>query len=164
MKNKVIFSNIYNVWCVDKHGVTVWRERKPNIVVNQGLNHALSIITATAHVSGWFVGIGATDFTLAATDVATTMGITPVTHFTGTLPAYTAGAISAQSVDNSGSPAQFSITSATTLGGAYMVNSSVNAVPSAGAILFGGASFSAARAVQSGDTVNVTITIGAEVT
>ena len=158
----------YEVECWTSSGGLRWSESCRNIVVNQGLDHLLSVITTTAHVSGWFVGVMTTGFTgLAATDTATGSAVNnnlSSAFSNATLPAFTAGSISGQSVDNSASKAAFNINAATSLGGAILVNSNVKAGPTEGAILYGGATFSAERAVQNGDTLNVTVTISTEVT
>ena len=153
--------NIYEIECIGPTGNLKWREGGKNIVVNQGLDHSLSIITATAHVAAWHVGLTATAASFAAADtLASHAGWTEITPYTGDRKAFTAGAISSQSVDNSASKASFAITTAaTTIGGAFMCSVSSGTA----GILYGGATI-AARAVANGDTVNVTITCGAEVT
>lgn len=157
------FRNTYLVECYGPTGNKKWGEKSDNIVVNAGLDHALSIITVTAHAAGWAVGLMATAATIAAGD---TMGshagwveITPYSN--SNRPTYTAGAISAQSVDNSGAVAAFTINAATTVGGAFLTDDLTKG--SAVGLLYGGATIGA-RAVENGDTVNVTITCGAEVT
>src|SRR5690606_27553121 len=108
----------YEIECLTPTGGLRWTEDIHNIVVDAGLNHALSVITATAHVAGWFVGIGTTAFSIAATDTATGLGNRSEAFSESTLPAYTAGTISNKSVSNSANKAAFSINAATTLGGA----------------------------------------------
>lgn len=157
----------YLVECIKPDGKLRWREDVPNIVVNQGLDHVLAVITTTGFVTNWFVAPAATAFTIAAADVATTAGVRAqftAAYSEAVLQTYVAGAIAAQSVDNSASKASFSINAATTLGGVFLLDSNNKTTPAEGAILFGGAAFSADRAVQSGDTLNIQITIGAEVT
>lgn len=153
----------YHVECYGPTGNKKWEEHGDNIVVNTGLDHSLSIITVTTHVTGWSVGLTATAAVFAAGDTMLShAGWTEVTNYTPTRrPAYTPGAISAQSVDNSAAKAAFTMTAATTIGGAFMTSKVTKAGTSG--ILYGGATF-AARTVAINDVVNVTITCGAEVT
>ena len=153
--------NRYEIECIGPTGNLKWKEDGKNLVVNQGLDHALSIITVTAHVTTWYVGLTATAAVFAGADtLASHAGWTeiPTTTAAARQP-YVAGAISSQSVDNSSSKASFSILAATTIGGAFMCSAS----DGTSGILYGGATI-AARTVANGDTVNVTITCGAEVT
>ena len=161
--SSVKYRNKYVIECIGPTGNLKWREDGRNLVVNKGLDHALSIITATAHVSAWYVGLTATAAVFAATDSATGhTGWTEVQSYSEAVrQTYTPGAISAQSVDNSAAKAAFAINAATTIGGAFMIDD--NTKGGAVGLLYGGATI-AARAVVSGDTVNVTITCGAEVT
>lgn len=153
--------NEYIIECIGPTGNLKWREGGKNLVVNEGLDHSLSIITVTANVSAWYVGLTATAASFADSDtLASHSGWAEITPYTGDRQAFVAGSISSQSVDNSASPASFSVTNAaTTVGGAFMCSASTGT----GGILYGGATI-AARAVVNGDTVNVTITCGAEVT
>lgn len=163
MKLTPRYSNKYVIECYGPTGNKKWEEKGTNLVVNKGLDHALCIITATAHVAAWYVGLTATAAAFVATDSATGhTGWTEVqTYSEGVRPTYIPGAIAAQSVDNSANKAAFSINGTTTIGGAFMISD--NTKGGAVGILYGGATI-AARSVANGDTVNVTITCGAEVT
>lgn len=157
----------YDVECLAPDGSVKWRELVPNLVVNSGLDHLLSVITSSGYVTagGWFVGLMTTANTINATDTATTHSFTISTAFSESpLPSFSFGAISAASVSNSTTPASFSINASTTLAGAYLVSSNNVGEPTEGALLFGGAAFSVERNVANGDTVNVTITVSTEVT
>ena len=153
--------NIYEIECIGPTGNLKWRESGKNLVVNEGLNHSLAIITVTAHVAAWHVGLTATAAVFAAGDtLASHTGWTEITPYTGDRKTYVPGAISSQSVDNSSNKASFAVTTAaTTVGGAFLCSVSTGTA----GILYGGATI-AARAIANGDTVNVTITCGAEVT
>lgn len=77
-------------------------------------------------------------------------------------PAWTGGSVSGGSVDNSGSPASFSINANTTdIFGAFLANN--NTVNGSTGTLYGMAIFGApgSRRANSGDTVNVTVTLTA---
>ncbi len=155
--------NRYILECYGPTGNKKWEESSHNIVVNAGLDHSLSIITASAHITNWFVGLTATAAVFAGAD---TMGshagwVEVQAYSEGVRQTYTAGGISAQSVSNTAAKAAFSINAATTVGGAFMCDN--NTKGGGTGLLYGGATI-AARIVANGDTVNVTITCGAEVT
>ena len=149
------------------------RQTVDNIVVNQGLSHALSVITLTGTVTaiqtatgiGWFVGLAATAPNIQPTDTATSMGLVPLaTLIVGPhWPKYTPGAIAANSIDNSATKARFTMITGGNIGAVYIISSDTAVTPTTGSILWGGASI-ATRTVVSGDTLDVQITIGAEVT
>jgi len=68
----------------------------------------------------------------------------------------TLGAVSGQSVDNSGSVAVFTIDNTATFGGAFVVSDDTKGGSSG--ILYGGGVFTQDRALIDNDVLNVTIT------
>lgn len=140
-------------------------------VTTEGKNDTLSkYFKGSAYTATWFVGlVDNTGFTaFAATDTAakiTTTANPPTTNGWQESTAYseanrqtlTLGTPSAGSVDNSASKATFSINATATLKGGFVVSNSTKGGTSG--ILYGEGAFSATRAVVSGDSVQVTVTL-----
>lgn len=83
------------------------RDANHNLIVNEGLNHALDVILSGAtQITSWFVLFVDASPTIAAGDtLASHAGWVEFTEYTGNRPAFTDGGVSAQSLDNSASPA-----------------------------------------------------------
>ncbi len=133
----------------------------PNIVVDEGLNHALTVLfTGAGQVAAWFVLLK--DNTGDPLDGSETYGTKVFTELTdydeATRPAYVEGAASGESIDNSGTPASFAINATITVFGAALV--SVNTKGDSGAgTMFCAANFASSKALSAGDTLEVTYTI-----
>lgn len=156
-------STRYEVVCYDRDGNVRWREVCWNLVVNVGLNDLLDKrFKASSYTAADYVGLTDGAPTIAAGDtMASHAGWAEVTAYSeGTRPALTLGSVASQSVDNSASKASFSISGSATVGGAFIVTNSTKGGTSG--ILYGVAAFSEGdRAVQNGDTVEVTATLTA---
>jgi hypothetical protein len=155
---KVQASTKYTVECFDKSGKLKWREEVFNIVVTEGLNNLLdTCLGGTVDETAWYVGlIDNSGFTaLAAADtLASHGGWTEFTNYTGNRQTWTKnGVASGGAMSNSSAKAAFPILGTATLNGAFLC--SVN-TGTAGK-LYGEASFSATRAVENGDTLNVQV-------
>ena len=158
MENAVKISQKYRVECHDRDGKLKWVEEFDNLVVTAGRNKYLDATLKTGLASpAWYVGLKDT----GTPDPADTMGshaswatITPYSNATD--PAWTPGTISAGSVDNSASKAVFNINATDDVYGAFMKDN--NTKGGATGTLLGAGDFGAARSVQSGDTLNVTVT------
>ena len=79
-----------------------------------------------------------------------------VPYSNGTRVTWTGGTVAAGSVDNSASPAAFTINATATVYGAFLVDNSTKSGSTGN--LFGMGVFAASRGVLTGDTLNVTIT------
>ncbi len=166
MKSGIGIGGVFALECRDKHGALRWTARAKNAVTNQGLNHALDVVCHGAtQKATWYIGfIDAAGYTaLAAADTAAShAGWSEATPYEGNRPAWTEDAASGQSMTNSSAVA-FTINATKTLKGAFL--SSVNTGGGAGDVLLCTALFTGGdRAVQSGDTVNVTYTLTASAT
>jgi len=158
MKNAAKVSQKYRVECHDRDGKLKWVEEFDNLVVTAGRNKYLDATLKTGLASpAWYVGLKGT----GTVDPADTMGshagwstITPYSNATD--PAWTPGTISAGSVDNSASKAVFNINAGATVYGAFMKDN--NTKGGTTGTLLGAGDFSASRAVESGDTLSVTVT------
>ena len=148
----------YKVECFDKDGKLKWVEEFDNLVVTAGLNKYLDATLKTGLTTpAWYVGLKDTG-TPAAGDIMsshpTWATITPYSNASD--PAWTPGTISAGSVDNSASKAVFNINATDDIYGAFMKDN--NTKGGTTGTLLGAGDFGAARSVQSGDTLNVTVT------
>ncbi len=148
----------YKVECRDKTGRLKWLEEFDNLVVTVGLNKYLDATLKTGLASpAWYVGLKNTGAVVAGDTMASHAGWTEnTTYSNATRPAFTPGTISGGSVDNSGAKAAFNINGSTTIYGAFMADN--NTKGGSTGTLLGGGDFGAARAVENGDTLNVTIT------
>ena len=151
--------NYYNVECFDKDGNLKWTESFANIVVDVGINDALDkYFKGSAYTAAWYVGLKNTGTPVAGDTMAVHGTWTEnVTYTEATRPALTLGTVAAKSVDNSASKAVFSINGTTTIFGAFIVTNSTKSGTTG--ILYGVGDFASSRAVVSGDTLNVTITL-----
>lgn len=152
------FHNTYLVECIAPDGSLKWAETAHNLVSNEGLNDVLDkYFKGSTYTAAWYVLLKGTG-TVGATDtLASHAGWTELTGYTGSRQALTLGTVASQSVSNTASKAVFPITGSATVYGAGL--SSV-ASGTAG-IFYGAADFSTSRAVESGDTLNVTVTLTA---
>lgn len=126
--------------------------------VNEGLDHVLDVVFSDgSQDSTHYIGLKGA----GAVDATDTLGSysnwSEVTDYSGDRPAWTEGGVSSQSIDNSGSPASFSITGDVTVAGAFICNVASGDVGK----LYCAVDFSSSRTLASGDTLNVTYTISA---
>lgn len=150
--------------CRGKDGKVKWTEEWDNLVTNAGLDHALDTeLSGGTPVTSWFVGLTDGTPTAAAGDtMASHAGWAEVTAYSeATREAWVDGGVSGQSVDNSGTVAQFSINADTTVvGGAFLV--SVSTKGGTTGVLYAVGAFTAAdKSLDSGDTLDVTATFTA---
>lgn len=162
MGSGIGFSTHYDIECFDKDGNLKWEESFDNLVVNAGLDDNLDkYFKGAAYTAGFFVGLTDGTPTPAAADVMSShVGWVTVTPYSDASdPALTLGTVTGQSVDNSASKAVFNINATQTVGGAFVKDNSTKA--GATGLLYGIGAFAADKAVTSGDTLNVTITLTA---
>lgn len=155
---------VFHVKCYDKDGNLKWEAEKHNLVVNEGLQDMnAKYFTGVGYTAAWYIGLygSAAANNPASTDtMASHPGWTEVVAYSqATRPACTFGVptLADPSVaTNAASPATYSITSAVTIGGAFLTTSNVKG--GAVGILFSAADFQAPgdRSVVNGDTLTVT--------
>jgi hypothetical protein len=153
---------VFHVQCFDKDGNLKWEEKAHNLVVNEGLqNMNDEYFTGSTYTAAWYLGLvdgpGAGNTYAAADTLASHSGWTENTDYSGDRKSVTFGTPTTADpsvIDNSGSPAQFSMTGTATIGGAFLA--SVDTGTSG--ILFSVSNFQSPgdRAVVNGDTLNVT--------
>lgn len=156
------FSTHYKIECFGADGTEKWVEEFDNLVVDAGLDDNLDkYFKGSAYTAGFFVGLTDATPTIDATDVMSShVGWVTVTPYSdATDPGLSLGTVTSQSVDNSASKAVFNINATETVGGAFVKDSATKGV--ATGLLYGVGAFAANKAVTSGDTLNVTITLTA---
>jgi len=151
--------SVWVVECFDKHGRLKWRDGFENLVVTAGLNQLLDATIKTGDAApAWYVGLKDTGSVAAGDTMASHAAWATISPYSDANdPAFTAGSIAAGSVDNSAAKAVFNINATDSVFGAFLKDN--NTVDSATGTLYGGGDFSGARSVESGDTLNVQITI-----
>jgi hypothetical protein len=154
-------STQYRVVCRDALGRVKWIEEFPNIVMTAGKNKLLDATLKTGLTSpAWFIGLvddaGFSAYAAADTMASHAGWAENDDYDEATREAWTPGTISAGSVDNSASPAVFTISATVTIRGCFMADESTKAGSTG--TLYGAGDFSAARAVVDNDTLTVTVT------
>ncbi|OGP71861.1 MAG: hypothetical protein A2Y80_08875 [Deltaproteobacteria bacterium RBG_13_58_19] len=158
MDMRASVKQLYKIECYDRHGRLKWEEEFDNLVVTAGLNKYLDATLKTGLAAPlWYVGLKDT----GTPDPADTMAshaswatITPYSNATD--PAWTPGTISGGSVDNSASKAVFNINATDDIYGAFLKDN--NTKGGSTGTLLGVGDFAGPRSVESGDTLNVTVT------
>ena len=151
----------WTVTCRDSEGNIKWIDDWENAVVNAGLDHLLDVaLSAGVQTTTWYLGLTDGTPTVAAGDTtASHVGWTEVTAYTeAARVTWSDGGVASQSVDNSASPATFSINAnTTTVGGAFLVSLSTKG-GSTGTLYAAGAFSAGDKLLDSGDTLDVTAT------
>lgn len=157
--------SVGGIFIVDhmRDGKLLHRQQAKNIIVNQGLNHALNVVfNSLTQITQWYAAIFEGNYVPVAGDTASSIvaNATESTAYTeSTRPTYDEATSTAQSTTNSASRATFSINATKTIYGAFIISSSGKA--SATGTLFAAAKFSSSRAVQNLDQLLVTYTVNA---
>jgi len=156
-------STQYHVECIKPDGSLRWADDFHNTVATVGLNDSLDKhFKGSSYTAAWYVGLTAGSPTFAAGDTMSShSGWTEDQNYSESVrQTLTLGSVSGGSVDNSASKASFSINATATIGGAFLVTNNTKGGTSG--ILYGGGAFSGGnRSAQSGDTLNVTVTLTA---
>jgi hypothetical protein len=155
---------VFTVTCFDKDGNLKWEAKSPNLVVNVGLQDMnTKYFSGSGYTAAWYIGLygaAATNDPAAGDTMSSHAGWTEVTDYSqATRPAATFGTATTADpsvIDNTGSPAVFSINGTTTVGGAFLTSDNTKSGTSG--TLFSAADFQSPgdRSVVNGDTLNVT--------
>jgi hypothetical protein len=161
---KVKAGGVFTVTCFDKDGVQKWEAKKPNLVVNEGLQFMNDkFFKGSSYTAAWYFGLygaAASNDPAAGDTMASHAGWTEVTAYSeATRPAATFGTPTTADpsvISNSASVAVFSINGTTTVGGAFLTTD--NTKGGTTGVLFSASDFQAPgdRAVVSGDVINLT--------
>ena len=153
--------NTWEVVCKGSDGKEKWRELNDNLIVTVGLNSLLTeYFKGSSYTATWCVGLKSTGTALAADTMSSHSSWTEITDYSESVrQTIVLGTPSAGSVDNSASKATFSINGTTTIYGAFLANASAKG--GTGGILYGVVDFGSSRAVISGDTLEITVTLTA---
>lgn len=155
---------VFTVTCYDKDGNLKWEAKSPNLVVNVGLQDMnTKYFTGSGYTAAWYIGLygaASSNDPAAGDTMSSHAGWTEVTDYSqSTRPAATFGTATTADpsvIDNTGSPAVFSINGTTTVGGAFLTSDNTKSGTSG--TLFSAADFQSPgdRSVVNGDTLNVT--------
>ncbi len=145
--------------CYDSQGNLKWRDSFWNLVVTEGRNELLTRLCKTIPGSvAWYVGLKGTGTVVAGDLMNSHAGWSELTPYSDTnRPAFTPGTVSAGSVDNDASKAVFNINASSTIYGGFVTDN--NTKGGTTGKLYGGGDFGAPRGVESGDTLNVKVTL-----
>jgi len=149
---------VWEFQCFDPNGKRKWLVPMFNLVTNEGLEEAMN--NGLVAAATWYVFLANTGVTPANADtMATHAGWTEnVTYSEATREVFVFGGITGtttKSVDNSGTPAEFSITGSVTLGGGGLVKDGTKG-GSTGELYSVGAFTGGDKAAANLDTVQVT--------
>ena len=153
--------NIWEVVCRDSEGNEKWREVNKNLVTTVGLNHVLSsTLDGATQITSWYVGLKGAGSAAAGDTMASHSGWAEIVAYSQAVrQTLTLGTAAAGSIDNTASKATYSINGTATVAGAF-INSN-NAKSGTAGTLYGVVDFGSSRAVISGDTLEVTVTLTA---
>ena len=150
-------ANFWKVTCLDKDGNIKWEENNKNLITTVGLNHILDTqFHASTQVTTWYIGLKGAGTPVAADTMASHGSWAELAGYSGNRKEWTEGAASSGSMTNSSS-VDFSLTGSATIAGAFLNTASTGTA----GILYGVVDFSGSRAVISGDTLQVTVTVTA---
>lgn len=136
------------------------REDFRNLMTNEGLNQVLDVLFGSASADSLSVGLK--DGTApAAGDTMTEAAAYEVTSYDeANRQSLSTGSASSQSIDNSGSPAQFTLSGSVTIGGAFVTTDNTKSGTS-GTLYSSGDFTGGDRSGADGDIVKVTVTFTA---
>ncbi|MCS5550599.1 MAG: hypothetical protein NZ811_03670 [Gammaproteobacteria bacterium] len=157
MNANLKLSNIWKVTCLDINGKEKWTEEKKNLITTEGLNHILNTqFDGGTQVGTWYIGLKGTGAAAAADTLASQASWSEKTVYTGNRQEWTNGTSGSGSMTNS-TAVSFSMTATETIAGAFLATAATGTTGT----LYGVVDFSSSRAVASGDTLQVTVTVNA---
>lgn len=169
IKRRPLIKSVWDVVCHDKNGNEKWREKRDNIVTDQGLEELLDImfLGGTQIVAAdWLVGlIEDGDSPTAASTYAVPV-YTECTSYAGSRKAYT-GVRSDQTITNNASKAVFTMNATKDLIGGMLVGGAAAGLETpgdtagAGCMLYCAVEFTDTKSVVNTDVVSITIALTA---
>ena len=154
----------FRVECVGADGTLKWVEHRDNLVTTAGKNDALTNwLKGSSYTAANFLGLidDAAFSALSAADVLTShSGWAELTSYSvGTRVTPTWGTASGGSIDNSASPAKFTMTGSATVNGIFMATGSTKGSTGTTGVLLSEVSFGTKRTVANKDIISVTYTM-----
>lgn len=160
-KSKAKVGGHYDVVCLDRNGNVKWQESAPNLITNAGLDYLLDVaLSGATATTTWYLGLKGTGSPAAGDTMSSHAGWSEITPYSdANRITWSEGGVSSQSITNSGSVAAFTINATSTVYGIFLTSDNTKSGTSG--TLFSATDFSSSRAVESGDTLNVTYTVSA---
>ncbi|MGU3668023.1 hypothetical protein ACLBX9_27870 [Methylobacterium sp. A49B] len=149
----------HTLQCIGPDGQVKWEETIENLTVNVGLAYMLSTFwKGSNYTAAFYAGLKGTGTIAAGDTMASHAGWSEVTGYSqATRPALTFGSVTGTttaSLDNSASPAPYSINATVTVAGAFITTDSTKG--GTAGTLIGASDFATPRSMGSGDTLNLT--------
>lgn len=158
-KSSINVKGQWTVECFGPNGERKWQESFDNLVTNAGVNYLLDAgLSGASPITSWYVGLKGSGTPVAGDTLTSHGSWSEVTPYSGNRLAWTEAGVSSKSITNSASPASFSITSSVTVHGAFLCS----VASGTSGTLFSAGDFSSSKAVDNGDTLNVTYTISGD--
>ena len=161
----VKLGGVFHIECIGPDGKLKWEDTAENLVTTGGMQHLLEGLfnsddSANVAVDPWYIRLTAATPTPADGDtLATHAGWTEFTDYSEAAGQAYVGVLSTLTMTNTASKAAFSINQdASSVGGAYMASV---ATTTTGTLLCVAAFTGGNKAVDDGDTLNVTYTFTA---
>lgn len=157
----------FDVVCHDKDGNFKWKESFKNLVTNEGLSYLIqaAFTGEDVAITSWFVGLKNTGAEAATDNAAALPNVGNWTEYTtydeATRPALVLENEAGQATSNSVTAATFTINATNSVFGAFVVDSNAKNTATGATVLYGVGDFASAKAVDAGDTLNVTVTLSA---
>jgi len=165
-KDGTVARGVYEVRCYEGirgedgvvRGALKWSERVRNLVTDEGCNHILSIVLdGGTQITTWYVGLKDTGNPAAGDTMSSHSGWTEFTSYDETTRrTWTGGTVAAKSVDNSASPATFTINATGTVGGCFLTSN--NTKSGTTGTLYSAVNFTQSRSVVDNDVLDVIYT------
>ena len=163
---RIRLGGVFKVECFGPDGQKKWEDNFHNLVVNQGLQDLnTKYFKGSSYTAVWYLGLitgPGSGTTYAASDTLASKAWTEDTNYSGNRKAVTFGTATTADpsvIDNSASPAAFSINNSTTIAGAFLASSASGT----SGVLFSEGDFTGGdKIVANGDTLNVTYTFSAD--
>jgi hypothetical protein len=163
MKNGFRLGGRFIMDCFDKHGNFKWHNETENLVVDEGLNHALDVLFhGVSAFATWYIALFEDNHTVVAGDDYAAPGFTETTAYDeGARQEYEEAAAGSESITNSANRAVFTMNATKTIYGASLMSfATKDDQAQGGAVMFCAAQFTNPKAVNDDDTLEVTYTIG----
>lgn len=142
-------------------GVVIARMPFHNLVPTEGLNHMAGVVfKGVTQVPTWYLGLFSGDYTPVASNTAANFP-GAATEFSGYAPStrveFNEGAVTAGVIDNTANKAEFSVTTAATIYGAFMASAQAKGATSG--VLISAARFPVPKVVAEDDVLRVTASV-----